>query len=48
VKTWWIRLMEVKNDEVKSFHFEGIYIIKMVGLGKLLKWFKEISKSVGL
>ena len=40
--------MEVKNNEVKSVHLEGIYNMKMVGLGKFLKWFKEILKSFGL
>jgi hypothetical protein len=26
--TWWIRLMEVEDVEVKSFHLEGIYNMK--------------------
>ena len=36
------------NNEMKIVYLEGIYNMKMVDLGKFLKWFKEILKSVGL
>jgi hypothetical protein len=35
------------NNEMKIVYLEGIYNMKMVGLGKIFKWFKEILISVG-
>ena len=36
------------NNEMNLVSLEGIYNMKMVDLGKFLKWFNEILKSVGL